>query len=785
MPAPTPAPTASGRVYADKAELSAAINDCYTDGNACVSAGILDWDVSAVTDMSRLFYNKENFNGDVSSWDVSAVTDMYYMFKAHNSVGRHAFSGDLSEWDVGSVTNMQEMFYNAANFNGGNLSGWDVGSVNNMYSMFVRATSFNGDLSGWDVANVFDMHAMFYGAANFNGDISGWDVANVRDVYAMFNECANFNADLSCWDVSGVTSYHGMNYMFQSATEFNADLSGWDVGGIVAMNRMFAFATDFNADLSGWDVGSVGDMQHMFGYAASFDRNLTGWVVPHDHGSDGYRYVFDGATSFDSECSPFYAGTAPCRAPRRTLAPATCEPTSAPATSEPTASPSISPTNSVPTMSPTISQSTSDPTASPTALPTTSDPTDSPATLSPTPAPSTSEPTPSPTPTTLPTTSDPTTSPTSPITILGATAPSESNDTGITILLVCIALLAIIVGIGLFVARRRRQRQDDKGSPETAHVRNPAVMSGRGTVSVPAAPDAMADVPSSAVHEIPVSSDVEAGGGGAPSGPGDLHVVTRKVEAWMPLRQRSNSYSEAFIDTPGCGDGPAGTPWAQSQRLEGVDVTETGSSGLPTGGIDGQSTTEPDSVVSADPNDGYICTVPGPPVMPPPPQLSMTVGVSPAARPANTLTMPQDQAYTGLDGQQSTYSTSPVHATATQIAGTPESSENQYAEVVHPEVAGPVEDMYEDIAIQKFQKGALERKLGADDNGDLRLASVRRTNPLAPNVTSSAAGTKPIAPAIYEYEYAEMIDARPNPVSDQPMYDNAASSDEPLYEDVS
>ena len=47
-------------------------------------------------------------------------------------------------------------------------------------------------------------------------------------------------------------------------------------------------------------------------------------------------------------------------------------------------------------------------------------------------------------------------------------------------------------------------------------------------------------------------------------------------------------------------------------------------------------------------------------------------------------------------------------------------------------------------------------QLGAD--GDLRLASVRRTNPLAPSAASSA-GTKLTAPAIYEYDYAEMSDA--------------------------
>eukprot|EP00964_Phaeocystis_antarctica_P060770 scaffold36265_cov43-Phaeocystis_antarctica.AAC.1 len=41
---------------------------------------IADWDVSAITNMSYLFYNMQNFNADVSNWDTSSVTNMQGMF---------------------------------------------------------------------------------------------------------------------------------------------------------------------------------------------------------------------------------------------------------------------------------------------------------------------------------------------------------------------------------------------------------------------------------------------------------------------------------------------------------------------------------------------------------------------------------------------------------------------------------------------------------------------------------------------------------------------------------
>ena len=37
-----------------------------------------DWDMSLVTDIYYLFYNKKSMNADLSSWDVSGVTTMSY-----------------------------------------------------------------------------------------------------------------------------------------------------------------------------------------------------------------------------------------------------------------------------------------------------------------------------------------------------------------------------------------------------------------------------------------------------------------------------------------------------------------------------------------------------------------------------------------------------------------------------------------------------------------------------------------------------------------------------------
>jgi len=73
--------------------------------NAEIKCGpIGEWVVSAITDMSALFFNLKNFNEDVSNWDTSEVTDMSFMFQ-----GASAFDQDLN-FVTSSVTDMSNMF---------------------------------------------------------------------------------------------------------------------------------------------------------------------------------------------------------------------------------------------------------------------------------------------------------------------------------------------------------------------------------------------------------------------------------------------------------------------------------------------------------------------------------------------------------------------------------------------------------------------------------------------------------------------------------------------------
>ncbi len=130
--------------------------------NKPVLYDITGWDVSNVTNMSKMFLGATKFNQNIEKWNVSNVTDMSYMFSYNES-----FNQPLNEWDVSSVKNMQDMFSYTERFDQP-LEKWNVSNVQNMKYMFSFANNFNQPLEKWNLSNVKYRSYMFLGANNFN-----------------------------------------------------------------------------------------------------------------------------------------------------------------------------------------------------------------------------------------------------------------------------------------------------------------------------------------------------------------------------------------------------------------------------------------------------------------------------------------------------------------------------------------------------------------------------------------------------------------------------------------
>ncbi len=126
----------TGAVFVTKYDLQKAINEFFSDNSAAISlyGNMNCWDVSAITDMSSLFYWRTSMNENIGCWDVSHVTQMSSMFSFAS-----AFNQDLSLWNTSQVQDFSYMFYGATSFNQ-SLCNWFQHISNNtpnIYSMFI------------------------------------------------------------------------------------------------------------------------------------------------------------------------------------------------------------------------------------------------------------------------------------------------------------------------------------------------------------------------------------------------------------------------------------------------------------------------------------------------------------------------------------------------------------------------------------------------------------------------------------------------------------------------
>ena len=71
----------------------------------------MNWDVSSVTTMERMFSGAHAFNNDITVWDVSSVTNMFYFIP-----GARLFHQDLSGWCVTQISSRPSTNNNANAF---------------------------------------------------------------------------------------------------------------------------------------------------------------------------------------------------------------------------------------------------------------------------------------------------------------------------------------------------------------------------------------------------------------------------------------------------------------------------------------------------------------------------------------------------------------------------------------------------------------------------------------------------------------------------------------------
>ena len=158
---------------------------CFRDDDL-FNGDVGNWDVSAVIKFDSCFFHADAFSGkNLDKWTPTATSStMAQLFST-----LPLFNTDISGWDVSGVTDMTRMLEACTGFNQ-DIGVWDVGNVTTVLNMLNGSTAFDQDLGSWDITSLTDATAFLLGVtlsvANYESLLVGWE-ANTHNSTVTFH----------------------------------------------------------------------------------------------------------------------------------------------------------------------------------------------------------------------------------------------------------------------------------------------------------------------------------------------------------------------------------------------------------------------------------------------------------------------------------------------------------------------------------------------------------------------------------------------------------------------
>ena len=250
-----------------------------------------NFDTSAATNMSYMFYQTKLHNADFTKLNTDNVTDMSHMFQAVQSV----YPLDLTGLNTSKVTNMYQIFYSCYNMPSLDLSMLDTSNCTTMKEMFDNCRHLKSlNFGQWNTSKVYSMASMFYGCSALESlDITSFDTSHVSDMSSMFAGCESLQAiDLSHFSTNAALKLNALFSMCKSLTSI--DVSTFDTRMASTMEYMFQSCSSLKSlDISNFDTSRCTSALGMFRQCSG----LTELKLPNFVALKNMGYMFEGCSS--------------------------------------------------------------------------------------------------------------------------------------------------------------------------------------------------------------------------------------------------------------------------------------------------------------------------------------------------------------------------------------------------------------------------------------------------------------------------------------------------------
>lgn len=174
----------------------------------------------------NLFIDKHPFK--FTNKTIKKAIKKYFSSSNEQRVKALIEYGHISTWDVSGVTNMSKLFYGMVLIS--DISGWNVSNVVDFSYMFQDAKIHNVSLKNWNVEKALSMYSMFEGATFDNDtiEIENWKLnGNVDLRRAFYNSSLLLN--LCFWNFGKSL----VSQMFSHSKLAKSDVETWDNESIV------------------------------------------------------------------------------------------------------------------------------------------------------------------------------------------------------------------------------------------------------------------------------------------------------------------------------------------------------------------------------------------------------------------------------------------------------------------------------------------------------------------------------------------------------------------------
>ena len=145
--------------------------------------------------LERFVYdgNPDNYD-NIGTWNVSNIRSFQNLFSGLiiTDEDNERIAG-INDWVVNNVVNMSYMFTNCTHFNQP-LNNWRFSAnLQTLQSMFFNCSLFNQPLDNWNISptttpNLESTNSMFMRCISFNQDLSNWDLSHVPNRATMFRD---------------------------------------------------------------------------------------------------------------------------------------------------------------------------------------------------------------------------------------------------------------------------------------------------------------------------------------------------------------------------------------------------------------------------------------------------------------------------------------------------------------------------------------------------------------------------------------------------------------------